>query len=157
MVENKIEDLLLLKFQEPEFATCFILEITISASKKVEIILDADDGLTFGMCQRISRYIENYLDTEGVLGEVYVLEVSSPGVTRPLVLPRQYPKHIGRDLEVEDTEGVQNVGELTEVTEKGISIAFEKVEKVGKKKVIENVLLEIPFEKIKSAIVKLAF
>jgi ribosome maturation factor RimP len=156
MLENKIEDLLLLKFQEPEFTDCFVIEISI-VKKKVEVILDADEGIKLNQCQRVSRHVENWLDTEGPLGEEYTIEVSSPGVSRPLVYLRQYPQHIGRTLEVTDTEGVTTEGELKTVENGQIMLAFEQITKDGKKKIKENIQRTIPFENIKKAIVKLKF
>jgi ribosome maturation factor RimP len=156
MLESKIEDLLLQKFQEPEFTDCFVIEISI-VKKKVEIILDADEGIKLNQCQRVSRHVENWLDTEGVLGEEYTIEVSSPGVSRPLVYLRQYPQHIGRTLEVTNTEGVTTEGELKTVENGQIMLAFEQITKDGKKKIKENIQRTIPFENIKKAIVKLKF
>ena len=100
MIENKIEELLLEKFKEEEFNDCFLIEINMTSKKTIEIILDADDGLTLEKCQRVSRYIENYLDTELPMGDDYTIEVSSPGVSRALMYQRQYPKHIGRTLQI---------------------------------------------------------
>jgi ribosome maturation factor RimP len=156
MLESKIEDLLLLKFQEPEFTDCFVIEISI-VKKKVEVILDADEGIKLNQCQRVSRHVENWLDTELPLGEEYTIEVSSPGVSRPLVYLRQYPQHIGRTLEVTDTEGVTTEGELKTVENGQITLAFEQITKDGKKKIKENIQRMIPFENIKKAIVKLKF
>ena len=156
MLESKIEDLLLLKFQEPEFTDCFVIEISID-KKKVEVILDADEGIKLNQCQRISRHVENWLDTELPLGEEYTIEVSSPGVSRPLVYLRQYPQHIGRTLEVVDTEGVMTEGELKSIENGQILLAFEQITKEGKKKIKENIQRTIPFENIKKAIVKLKF
>jgi ribosome maturation factor RimP len=156
MLESKIEDLLLLKFQEPEFTDCFVIEISI-VKKKVEVILDADEGIKLNQCQRVSRHVENWLDTELPLGEEYTIEVSSPGVSRPLVYLRQYPQHIGRTLEVTDTEGVTTEGELKIVENGQITLAFEQITKDGKKKIKENIQRTIPFENIKKAIVKLKF
>jgi ribosome maturation factor RimP len=156
MLESKIEDLLLLKFQEPEFTDCFVIEISI-VKKKVEVILDADEGIKLNQCQRVSRHVENWLDTELPLGEEYTIEVSSPGVSRPLVYLRQYPQHIGRTLEVTDTEGVTTEGELKTVENGQIMLAFEQITKDGKKKIKENIQRTIPFENIKKAIVKLKF
>ena len=100
MVESKIESLLEVKFQEEEFTDCFLIEVKLHANKKLDVFIDSDAGVTFEKCQKISRYLEQYLDEEGWLGDSYVLEVSSPGISRPLKLLRQYPRNIGRKVEV---------------------------------------------------------
>ena len=185
MIENRIEELLLEKFKEDEFKDCFLIEINMTSKKTIEIILDADDGLTLEKCQRISRYIENYLDTELPMGDDYTIEVSSPGVSRPLMYQRQYPKHIGRTLQItchpeklnleQNTEGgvieedeakqqeannstgEKIEGKLLSIDNQQITLEFEEIRKEGKKKIKETIQKVIPFEKINKAFVKLAF
>jgi ribosome maturation factor RimP len=156
-VVELIEEWLYAKFAEPEFQDCFLIELSILTNKTVEIIIDADAGVTFEQCQRISRYVENLLDTEGVLGDDYTLEVSSPGISRPLKLARQYPRNIGRTLEVEDTEGGKIRGILTDVAGDKILLTYEEVRKEGKKKIKETLTKELPFEKIAKAVVQIVF
>jgi ribosome maturation factor RimP len=157
MLENKIEELLLEKFKEPEFQDCFLIELTIVPKKNVEIILDADEGLEVEKCRRISRHVENWLDTEGSMGEEYNIEVSSPGVDRPLIYPRQYPKHIGRYLEVENTMEDKIEGILTEVDAEKITVQAEITRKEGKKKITETIINVFPYDKIKKAVVQIKF
>lgn len=163
MIENKIEELLIEKFKEGEFQDCFLIEINMLSKKMIEITLDADEGLTLEKCQRISRHVENWLDTEGVMGEDYTIEVSSPGVSRSLVYPRQYTKHIGRTLEVTcksespDTEGVKYEGKLQLADNQSITLEYEEVRKEGKKKIKETIVKTLPFEKIDKSFVKISF
>ncbi len=157
MIEEQIKEWLLSKFEEPEYSDCFLIELSISPTKLVDIIIDADDGVKFEQCQRISRHIENLIDTEGLLGEEYTLEVGSPGISRSLKLARQYPRNVGRTLEVVDTEGVKTTGVLTEVDAEKITIEYEEVRKEGKKKIKETLTRKVPFEKIKSAFVQVSF
>lgn len=157
MIEEQIKEWLLTKFEEPEYNDYFLIEISISPAKLVDIIIDADEGVKFEQCHRISRHIENLIDTEGLLGEEYTLEVGSPGISRPLKLARQYPRNVGRTLEVIDTEGVKTTGILTAVDAQKITIEYENVRKEGKKKIKETLTLELPFENIKSALVQVSF
>ncbi len=157
MVEDKIEALLEEKFQKEGFTDCFLIEIKLHANRKLEVFIDCDSGLDFEKCQRISRYLEEYLDEEGWLGEKYVLEVSSPGVSRPLALRRQYPKNIGRQVEVSLQEGGVRTGKLAAVNEDGI-ILEEKVRvKEGKRKKTKVQETTIPFEEIKQTVVQISF
>jgi ribosome maturation factor RimP len=157
MIEEQIKEWLHAKFEEPEYADCFLIEISISPSKLVDIIIDADEGVKFEQCQRISRHIENLIDTEGLLGEEYTLEVGSPGLSRSLVLPRQYPRNVGRTFEIVDTEGGKTLGVMTAVDAEKITIEYEDVRKEGKKKIKETVIKEFAFEKIKTAMVQVSF
>ena len=156
MIEKQIESLLSEKFSEEAFSDCFPIDIK-HTNKKLEVFIDSDTGITFEKCQKISRYLEQYLDEERWLGENYVLEVSSPGVSRPLKFQRQYPKHVGRKLEVSLEEGPSHTGTLVAVDETGITIEEKVRKKEGKRKKTELVRTEIPFEAIKKAIVKTSF
>ena len=159
MIEEQITEWLLTKLEEPEYMDCFLIELSISPTKLVDIIIDADEGVKFEQCHRISRHIENLIDTEGGLGlgEEYTIEVGSPGLSRSLKLPRQYPHNIGRTFEVTDTEGGKTVGVLTATDAEKITLTYEDVRKEGKKKITETVVKVLPFEKIKTAFVQVSF
>jgi ribosome maturation factor RimP len=64
----------------------------------VEIYVDAEGAVTTELCSDISRKIAAGIDAGGFLASTYRLEVSSPGIDRPLKFEWQYRKHIGRDL-----------------------------------------------------------
>src|SRR5881394_3777760 len=51
-------------------------------------------------CSRVSRSLEQWLDAEGPLGNRYVLEVSSPGIERPVRWHRHWAQFVGRDVNV---------------------------------------------------------
>lgn len=154
---NKIEALLAEKYLEEDFSDCFTVEINLSDSNKLEIFVDSDSGITFQKCQKISRFLEKTIDEEGWLGEKYVIEVSSPGVSRPLKFIRQYPKNIGRKLEVKLVEGGSKTGTLTKVEAENICLEEKVRVKEGKKKVTKIIQHDIPFASIRQAKVKITF
>lgn len=57
-------------------------------------------GVTVDDCARVSRALEEWLDTEAAIADRYVLEVSSPGVERPLVRPADFTRFAGREVAV---------------------------------------------------------
>lgn len=69
-------------------------------NKRLSVLLDGDEGISIEQCRKANRLISNRLDEAEFTEEHYILEVSSPGADKPLLLQRQYPKHIGRELEV---------------------------------------------------------
>jgi ribosome maturation factor RimP len=157
VVEDKITALLEEKFREDAFTDCFLVDLKLHAHNKLDVFLDSDFGITFEKCQQISRYLEQYLDEEQWLGEKYVLEVSSPGVSRPLLMQRQYPRNIGRKVEVKLNDGDKRTGTLKEV-EDGHIVLEEKVRvKEGKRKKTEVVETEISFSSIEHTKVKITF
>ena len=157
MISAQLTQLLEAKFQEEEFADCFIIEIKNLQNKRVEIYVDSDSGITFKKCQQLSRHLEAEIDEKGWLGEKYTLEVSSPGITRPLKFARQYPRNIGRKLEVKQLEGETKTGTLIEVDEKQITLESKQRIKEGKKKKTVIVQDIIPFDNIKETKVKITF
>jgi ribosome maturation factor RimP len=66
----------------------------------VEVYVDAEGAVTTELCSDISRKIAAGIDAGGFLASTYRLEVSSPGIERPLKFEWQYRKHIGRDLHI---------------------------------------------------------
>lgn len=157
MIEEKIQALLQEKFQEEAFADCFLLEIKAGTNKKIEVFLDSDSGITFDKCQKISRFLEEYIDANGWLGDTYTLEVSSPGVSRPLEQWRQYPRNLGRTLEITLQDKSVRNGILTAVHPDHILLKEEIKTKEGKKTSTERVETAIPFAHIAKAIVKISF
>ena len=139
-----------------EFSDCFVVDVN-QTNTKLEIFVDADSGMTFGKCQRISRFVEAYLDEEQPLGASYTLNVSSPGVDRPLKFLRQYRKNIGRNLDVTTTEGDKHTGKLIVVEDDHLVLEAKVRRQEGKRKktVIEET--KVPFDTIKKAIVKISF
>ncbi len=57
-------------------------------------------NVTVEDCSRISRALEQWLDAGGPLGNRYVLEVSSPGIERPVRWHRHWAQFVGRDVNV---------------------------------------------------------
>jgi ribosome maturation factor RimP len=58
------------------------------------------EGVTVDDCTRVSRALEEFLDDAEGVADRYVLEVSSPGVERPLVRTRDYERFAGREVGV---------------------------------------------------------
>ncbi len=157
LIDLQLASLLERKFNEPAFSDCFLLEIKVHPNNKVEVFLDSDEGITFEKCRRISRYLEEHIDEEGWLGEKYTLEVSSPGATRPLTMPRQFPKHIGRKLALQLHSGTKMEGKLTSADEEKITLEVTQVIKEGKKRKKKTETLDYSFDNIEQAIVQLSF
>lgn len=76
-----------------------------TGSRVVEVYVDADAGAGLDALTEVSNRLGFLLDAEDPVPGHYTLNVSSPDASRPLALPRQYPKHVGRDLEVTYADG----------------------------------------------------
>ncbi|HEX5625374.1 MAG TPA: ribosome maturation factor RimP [Saprospiraceae bacterium] len=150
MYTEEIQNLLAQKFQEEGFQDCFLVSIG-QHKKTIQVFVDADSGITFEKCQKISRFLEAVFDETKWFGEDYVLEVSSPGISRPLVFPRQYVKNTGRELQLQLTDGSELKGTILGADEKEVRLSRIETRKEGKKKISEVIETEIPYPSIKEA------
>jgi ribosome maturation factor RimP len=67
----------------------------------LRVYIDKADGVTVGDCERASRELSVLLDVEEFSQAPYTLEVSSPGVDRPLRYERDFRRAVGREVTVE--------------------------------------------------------
>ena len=105
----------------------------------VRVVVDRDEGVTLDGIAEISRALSEVLDQndDGMGRTPYVLEVSSPGVDRPLTEPRHWRRNTGRLVAVAvgpagSTEEV--TGRVTAVDDSGVTLAVEAKGKPGAKK-----------------------
>ncbi len=145
-ITQRIRTLLQDLFAGGPLSDCFVIDIAQNGSRAYTVYIDSDTGVTFEKCTQVSRYLEKHLDEAGVLGGDYVLDVSSPGVDRPLMLWRQYPRHTGRHLIVTLKDGGKHEGQLTEVGMETISLQIDKAQ-----------ILNIPFSEIEKSLVQIRF
>jgi ribosome maturation factor RimP len=79
----------------------FIVDIHIVRDGQrtvVQLFVDTDSGITIGQCAELNRKIGEALELQNIIPSSYVWEVSSPDITKPLKLLRQYHKNIGRQF-----------------------------------------------------------
>lgn len=84
-------------------------------SRIVRLIADADDGLDVDTIAQLSRDLGRRLDEDDVVEGRYTLEVTSPGVDRPLRSARQLRRNVGRDVRIVRTREAIDRGEKGEV------------------------------------------
>jgi ribosome maturation factor RimP len=147
-----IESLIHAIFKEGRCGDFYIVDIEIKGNNQIVVYVDGDEGLSLENCKQISRTIESVLDEEQTLGGIYGLEISSPGVNRPLKFLRQYIKHIGRLLQIKMLDGTEVEGLLKECVANGVLIEITPKEKKGVPEV-----KEILFDDIQETYVKVQF
>lgn len=135
----------------------FLVEVDIKGKPgnyKIQVFIDGDQGMDVDECSKISRSLSDELDEFELIEGKYNIEVSSPGVDKPLKLIRQYPKHIGRELQVLTKDNKKYQGILLGVVDEEIELSV-KSSKV--KKELNSASLKLLFADIESAIVVLRF
>jgi ribosome maturation factor RimP len=81
----------------------FLVDVHVrneSGGRLVQVFLDTDIGVSIEQCAEISRELAGEIERESVIATSYRLEISSPGIDKPLTLLRQYYKNIGRRFKV---------------------------------------------------------
>lgn len=121
----------------------YLVDVTVTPGKDIVVTVDDDEYVDVEMCERLHRHIESRFDREE---EDYSLEVGSAGITAPFVMPRQYRKNIGEEVEVLTADGKKFRGELVSVSDEGFTVSVTRKEKPeGAKRKIE-VTEEIPYK-----------
>jgi ribosome maturation factor RimP len=134
----------------------FIVNISVSSlsgPQKVTISLDGDNGVTIDDCADLSRQLLDRLEEEGLIGDNFTLEVTTPGTDKPLKLKRQFAKNTGRLLKLHLTDKKIAEGKLVALAEDNITLEIEKGE--GKKKELSQETFS--FESIEKAFVQISF
>ncbi len=62
--------------------------------------VDKEGGFTVNDCELVSRALEAKLDAEDFIEDAYILEVSSPGLTRPLKKDKDFERNMGKPIEI---------------------------------------------------------
>ena len=116
-----------------------LVDLEVGGSRRrpvVRVFVDRPGGIGVEDCARLSRLLETELETAQEVPETYVLEVSSPGIDRPLRERRHFERYVGREIEVRlyaPREGRRRmVGTLESVVDAGDeSFAIAIVEPQG--------------------------
>jgi len=110
----------------------------------LRIFIDKEDGVTIDDCEHVSREVEAILDVEDPIPGSYVLEVSSPGLDRPLRNPDDFKRFSGRVARVITNTPVQNqtffVGNIEDAGDEEVVLLMK-----GNKRVV------IPYKVISKA------
>ncbi len=134
----------------------FFLVNHVRKGNHYTFFVDGDNGLRMEDLGKISRRISHAIDEEIPGEQAFVIDVSSPGADSPLVLPRQYPKHQGRTLQLALTDGAELKGTLQSVNSEGIVLEISAVKK-GPRPAPPAEVKEVPFSLIKEAKIVISF
>ena len=107
--ESKIKQLVEARI---EGTRLFVVNINVSLSNKIDVLIDGFDGVSVKDCIDVSRGVEHNLDREE---EDFELEVSSAGLDIPFLVFEQYKKNLGRQVKVYTNDGRKHEGELSYV------------------------------------------
>jgi ribosome maturation factor RimP len=134
----------------------FIVDIEYKPSGgKLLVMIDSDESLTIEQCRKLNKHLSNKLDELDFGDTPYKLEVSSPGIDKPLLLARQYPKHVGRELQLTLKAKTELLGKLTSFADDKLTLHLKDKKKAYNAK--EPVIKEIALADIETSLVMVSF
>jgi ribosome maturation factor RimP len=123
---------------------------TPGSHRIVTCIVDGDASLNLDQVTTVSRVISELLDEAAFMGETpFTLEVTSPGVDRPLTQPRHFAKNIDRLLKIVKLDGSEVTGRILSNTDQDVTLTV-----TVKKETIEQT---VSLSEIKRAVVEIEF
>ena len=123
---------------------------TPGSHRIVTCIVDGDASLNLDQVTSVSRVISELLDEAAFMGETpFTLEVTSPGVDRPLTQPRHFAKNVDRLLKIIKLDGSEVTGRILSNTDQDVTLTV-----AVKKETIEQTVSLID---IKRAVVEIEF
>ncbi len=116
----------------------------------LRVFIDRGEGVTLGDCEKVSQYLGHALDVEDPIPNSYTLEVSSPGLDRPLKRREDFARSVGKLVRIRTLQPIDHdhtfIGRLTAAGESSIEIMMEN----GKVRVV-------PFGEIAAARLEVEF
>ena len=115
----------------------------------LRIVADKPDGITIKECEELNNFLSGELDKEEIIRDYYILEVSSPGLDRPIRTDSDFQRAMGKKLEINTYEAIYG-----KKAHEGCLIGMEKDNVVIESDGISTV---IPKNKISLARLKIEF
>jgi ribosome maturation factor RimP len=100
MIANEIENLLLPIIEDMGYVLWGLEHISQGRHSLLRVYIDKDSGIGIEDCERVSRQVSAMLDVEDPVSGNYRLEISSPGIPRPLFYSWQYQSYADQDVNI---------------------------------------------------------
>ncbi len=98
--EKKTEELVMPLIEENNFELVDIEYVKEADRFYLRVYIDKEGGITIDDCEIISRTLEEKLDAKNFISDSYILEISSPGLGRPLKKEKDFERSIGKEVEI---------------------------------------------------------
>lgn len=98
--ESRTEQLLLPIMEKNQFELVDVEYVKEGSSWYLRAYIDKPGGITVDDCETVSRALSDLLDKEDYMKDAYILEVSSPGLGRPLKKDKDFERSIGEAVEI---------------------------------------------------------
>ena len=145
-IEKKTEELVIPIIEAGGYDLWDVEYVKEGSDMYLRVYADKEGGIELDDCVTISRALEEKLDAEDFIEDAYILEVSSPGLTRKLKKDRDYEKSIGRLVKLKlykaENGAKEHVGILLAYGEDGVKLEEYGQEMVFNRDNISSARLE---------------
>ena len=147
--EQKAEELILPIVEANGFELVDVEYVREGGSWYLRAYIDKEGGITVDDCEIVSRAFSDRLDENDFIEDAYILEVSSPGLGRPLKKEKDYRRSMGKELEIRTYRAVDRCrefyGVLTAYDDDSVTIE-EEDGTLRKKKKTDIALIRLAFD-----------
>ena len=130
--EKKTEELLLPLVEKHGFELVDVEYVKEGGTWYLRAYIDKPGGIAIDDCEVVSRALSDMLDEKDFIEDSYILEVSSPGLGRPLKKDKDFQRSLGEEVEVRTFRAVEGQKEFTGVLKaydkESVTVAFEETE-----------------------------
>ena len=127
--EQRTEELLIQILEKYEFELVDVEYVKEAGTWYLRAYIDKPGGIAINDCEVVSRELSDLLDQKDFIDDSYILEVSSPGLGRPLKKERDFARSIGAEVEIRTYRMVEGRKEFTGVLEKydseSVTVSYE--------------------------------
>ena len=113
--EKRTEELLMPLMEENSFELVDVEYVKEAGTWYLRAYIDKEGGINIDDCELISRALSDKLDELDFIEEAYILEVSSPGLGRPLKKDKDLKRSLGEEVEVRTYRAIEKQKEFTGV------------------------------------------
>jgi ribosome maturation factor RimP len=128
-VETLAEEILIPILEENKFELVDVEYVKEASNWYLRIFIDKDGGVTIDDCELVSRAFDSEFEDKDPIKEPYILEVSSPGLDRPLKKDKDYARSLGEKVEVKLYKSINKkkefVGLLKSYDDDSITLELE--------------------------------
>ena len=111
--ESRVGKFLIPIMEENNFELVDVEYVKEAGTWYLRAYIDKEGGFTVDDCEMVSRRLSDWLDKEDFIDDSYILEVSSPGLGRPLKKEKDYVRSMGREVEVRLYKAIDRQKEFT--------------------------------------------
>ncbi|HBB52785.1 MAG TPA: ribosome maturation factor RimP [Legionellales bacterium] len=130
-IQQKIEALVLPIMERMGYKLWGCQCLLNQKQRLIRIFIDKPDGILLTDCEQVSHAVSAVLDVEDVLADQYRLEISSPGLPKPLFYPWQYQESVGQKVRIKLIRVIDGhrwlIGDIISTNEQELSVQHEGV------------------------------